>query len=219
MGLVDKLDKFDKRDDAFAMAISVDQPITLRFGYTIPPELPSLWRKDVSELEVLFQNLLSRHDVTEVAQLIVLAATRNLMGAKKPQSGLATAMVRGVLEQQSIKESEGGSVSAEGARPFLGNITRQAVLDRFKKGRLLGWRENRQNAVRFPIWQFSPKGVLPGLEEVLAVLRASPAVDEWGAILFFLNKRDSLEAQRPLDALREGKIDAVKRAAYGFAAD
>jgi hypothetical protein len=61
--------------------------------------------------------------------------------------------------------------------------------------------------------------VLPGLEEVLAVLRASPAVDDWGAILFFLNKRDSLEAQRPLDALREGKVDAVKRAAYGFASE
>ena len=201
------------------MPISVDHPTPPRFGYTIPAELPRLWRKDVSKLEGVFQFLLSRHDVTEVAQLIVLAATRNLAGAKKPQSGLATAMVRGILVQQTIKESEGGSVSAEGVRPFLGNITRQAVLDRFKKGRLLGWRETRQNAVRFPVWQFLSTGVLPGLEEVLAILRASPAVDDWGAILFFLNKRDSLEDQRPLDALREGKIDAVKRAAHGFVAN
>jgi len=200
------------------MPITLAHPTTPRFGYAIPTEVPATWRKDVSKIEGLFQSLLSRHDVTEVAQLIVLAATRNLAGAKKPQSGLATAMVRGVLAQQNIKETEGGGVSAEGARPFLGNITRQAVIDRYKKGRLLAWRENRQNAVRFPVWQFNAQGVLPGLEEVLGILRASTVVDDWGAILFFLNKRDSLEGQRPLDALRDGKLDAVKRAALGFVA-
>jgi hypothetical protein len=191
---------------------------TSLLGYSVPATVPTSWRKDVSKIETLFRALLSRHSETEVAQLVVLAAARNLAGARKPRSGMAMAMMRGVLAQQGIKEAEGGGVSAEEARPFLGNITRQAVLDRYKKGRLLGWRENRQNAVRFPLWQFTAKGTLPGLEEVLAILRSSPAADDWGAILFFLNKRDSLGGKRPLDALREGDIEAVKRAAHGFAA-
>ncbi len=198
------------------MPTTLDHPTTPRMGYSIPTEVPATWRKDVSKIEDLFQALLSRHDVTEVAQFIVLAATRNLAGSKKPQSGLATAMVRGVLARENVKKEEGGSVSAEGAREFLGNITKTAVLDRFKKGQLLGWRESRQNAVRFPVWQFTPQGFLPGLEEVLAILRTSPGVDDWGAVLFFLNKRASLNQERPLDVLRRGDVEAVKSAAEGY---
>ena len=199
------------------MPTTLDHPAGPRLGYTIPTEVPPTWRKDVSKIEELFQALLSRHDVTEVAQFIVLAATRNLVGTKKPQSGLATAMVRGVLARENLKKEEGGSVSAEEAREFLGNMTKTAVLDRFKKGQLLGWRESRQNAVRFPVWQFTPQGVLPGLEEVLAILRGSLGIDDWGAVLFFLNKRASLNQERPLDVLRRGDVESVKSAAEGYA--
>ena len=188
-----------------------------RSSLSVPASVPRTWRQDVAKIETLLDALRPRRSELELAQLIVLAATRNLTQAKRPRSGFAAAMVRGVLARESLQNEEGGSISAEEARTVL-KISKTAVLDRFKKGRLLGWRETRQNAVRFPVWQFSANGVLPGLEEVLAILRASPAVDSWGAILFFLNQRDSLGGQRPLDALRAGKIAAAKRAAHGFVA-
>ena len=164
----------------------------------------------------MLESLRSRHDDLELAQLLVLAANRNLAGGRRPRSAIAAAMVRGAVARRNLEEEEGGSVSAEEARGFLGGITKQAVLDRYSKGRLLGWRGTRQNAVRFPVWQFTPNGILPGLYEVIAILRRSPSLDDWGMILFFLNRRDSLRGGRPLDALRQGDIEAVKSAAEGY---
>lgn len=187
-----------------------------RFSFSVPATVPTTWRKDVSKIETLMEALRARHSEQELAQLVVLAATRSLTQAKRPQSGLAAAMVRGVLARETLKNEEGGAISADEAREFLDNISKTAVLDRFKKGQLLGWRETRQNAVRFPVWQFATGGVLPGLEEVLVILRASPAVDDWGAVLFFLNKRSSLNHERPLDFLRRGEVEPVKQAAQGY---
>jgi len=198
------------------MPTTLERPTEPRFSFSVPTTVPTTWRKDVSKIETLLETLRARHSELELAQLIVLAATRSLTQVKRPRSGLAAAMVRGVLARKTLKNEEGGSISADEAREFLGNISKTAVLDRFKKGQLLGWRETRQNAVRFPVWQFTADGVLPGLEEVLAILRASPAVDDWGAVLFFLNKRASLNQERPLDALRRGDVDAVKQAAQGY---
>ena len=193
-----------------------DQPSAPRSGYAVPDEVPAPWRKDLSKIEAVLEALRSRHDDLEVAQLLVLAANRNLTETRRPRSALAAAMVRGVVARGNLKEEEGGSVSAEEARAFMGGITKQAVLDRYKKGRLLGWRETRQNAVRFPVWQFTPQGVLPGLEDVIAILRRSPSVNDWGLVLFFLNKREALGGERPLDVLRRGDVKAVTAAAEDY---
>lgn len=212
---LDELDNIIQPSDLCSVTRALEQPVDSRPDYTLPSEVPVAWRQDVSRVEALMDALRARHSEPELAQLIALAATRNLAGARRPRSGLAAAMVRGVLAREGLKDEEGGSVSAEEARRFLGDITKQAVLDRYRKGRLLGWRETRQNAVRFPVWQFTEHGLLPGLAEVLAILRASPAIDDWGAILFFLSPRDSLLRERPLDFLRRGDVAPVKAAAEG----
>lgn len=188
-------------------------------SFSLPESAPEAWRSDVAKVEAALQSLSPRHDDAELAQILIFAAQHHFSTAKRPRGGLAAALVRGIAAREELKEAEGGSVSADEARDYLGGISKQAVLDRFKKHRLLGWRETRQNAVRFPAWQFTAEGTLPGLEEVLAILRASPTVDDWGAVLFFLNKRASLGGKRPLDILREGKRDQVLRAAHGFVAN
>ena len=182
------------------------------------PPLPAASRRDVTRIEALLRSLLTRHDVADVARILVDAASRNLGAPSRPRGGLAEAMARGIQARQSLKDMEGGGVSAEEARPFLGFITRQAVLDRYKRGRLLGWRETRQNAVRFPVWQFASDGMLPGMEAVLAILRASAVVDDWAAVAFFLAPRESLGGRRPLDALREGRVEDALRAAEAYVA-
>jgi hypothetical protein len=111
-----------------------------------------------------------------------------------------------------MEEAEGGSVSADTAARMLG-MSKTSILRRFEKGQLLGWRDIRQNAVRFPVWQFSDHGVLVGLEHILGILRKTPLSD-WGRVSFFLEKRQSLNGLRPLDWLRQGRIDEVERVAW-----
>src|SRR5207248_294691 len=80
---------------------------------------------------------------------------------------------------------EGGSMSAEEAARYLG-FTKQSVLNMYHAGKLLGWRSEKQGAVRFPIWQFADGGRLPGLPAVLAKLNQGNLLDDWGTIGFFL---------------------------------
>jgi hypothetical protein len=87
------------------------------------------------------------------------------------------------------------------------------VLKRYHEGKILGWREARQDAVRFPIWQFTDDNLLPGIPEVLAILNQAPWMDDWARILFFLNRRSSLDEKSPLDLLRKGRNERVLWAA------
>jgi len=131
-----------------------------------------------------------------------------------PNKALDRAMARGLFLRESAKQEEGGSISADEAARRLG-ISKTSVLKRHKNGQWLGWRETKQKAVRFPVWQFSEDGILTGLSEVLSILSKSPQIDDWGRIMFFLNPRNSLAGKRPLDALSEGNVPLVERLAWG----
>jgi hypothetical protein len=227
--ILPKLDKFGAASVVDRMASAKDRPGASKLGLengSVGSDLALIHNGMLvsfsgawARADELFQTLLTEYDPISVAEIVIHAVERNLARSKKPQSALAAAMIRGVAARQTIKEEAGGGISAEDARRFLGNISRQAVLYRFRKGRLLGWREARQNAVRFPVWQFSEQGGMQsGIEEVLEILLSSTAVDEWGAILFFLNRRSSLNDKRPLDALRSGQIDEVKCEAHAYVA-
>ena len=64
---------------------------------------------------------------------------------------------------------------------------------------------------RYPVWQLEAEGgVLPGLEEVL---RNFGVEDPWTRAAFLLGGNDRLSGKRPLDALREGLVEDVARAA------
>ena len=132
---------------------------------------------------------------------------------------MVAARLRGAVVREKLKNEEGGNVSSREAGILLGNLSSGAVLNRYKSGRLVGWRESRRNAIRFPRWQFDGGGVIPGLVEVLAILHGATWVDDWAVVLFFLNTRGSLGDRRPLDVLREGDVELVKRAALGFVAN
>jgi hypothetical protein len=134
----------------------------------------------------------------------------------KPDNAVDRAKARGLFLREAAKQEEGGSISADEAARRLG-ISKTSVLKRLKKGRLLGWRETKQRAARFPVWQFSEDGILTGLSEVLSILSQSPQIDDWGRIMFFLNPRASLEGRHPLEALREGHVSLVERLAWGDA--
>jgi excisionase family DNA binding protein len=137
--------------------------------------------------------------------------------AKSPRrDGLALAMARGLEARQQLAEAEGGSLSSNEVASLLG-ISKTAVLRRLEAGRLVAWREGRLQAARFPRWQFDRHGrVLSGLERVLTILNRNQRLDAWGKILFFLQIEGTLGNKRPLDLLREGRLEDVRLAAEAY---
>jgi hypothetical protein len=120
----------------------------------------------------------------------------------------AILLARGLLARQRLTEAEGGSISAPEVARILG-LTRQGVDYQRREGLLIAWRTS-EGRWHYPVWQFSPHGMLPGIRECLKELETDP---EWGAMIFFLSRRDSLGGKRPLDLLKEGRLEEALSAA------
>lgn len=122
----------------------------------------------------------------------------------------ARVLARGVLARKRLEQAEGGSLSSEEVAHLLGLNKRQSVDYHRREKALVAWRTSA-GKWRYPRWQFSKHGILPGVKECL---RALAADNEWGAMIFFLSPRYSLDGRRPLDLLREGKVEEVVAAAH-----
>lgn len=183
---------------------------------------PELRRKNLPNgdeqiVEQLRCALRQNADVVDPASLARLTgiAFRREFPAAKADNRLANAVARGISARQKLINAEGGSLSAEEAAQHLG-ISKAAILKRYHKGNIIAWREERQNAARFPAWQFRERKVLDGLEEVLHVLNATVPLDDFGRVLFFLSNIGFLGGKRPLDCLRAGELTKVLQAAQGY---
>jgi hypothetical protein len=89
----------------------------------------------------------------------------------------------------------------------MGLGSRETIRQYREKGRIFGWLKGSRS-YRYPAWQIHRKELLPGLAEVLAVLREK-GLHPLSIIGYFLTPSDGLDDVRPLDLLREGKIDQV----------
>ena len=135
--------------------------------------------------------------------------------ASQPDSRLAAAIARGAPARRKLADDEGGSFSAQQAAQALG-ISKQAVLKRYQNGQLIAWRDERRNALRFPVWQFRDQKVLQGIEDTLQILNAGNRLDDFGRMSFFLSNHGFLGGKRPLDCLRRGEVTKVLQAASGY---
>jgi hypothetical protein len=142
-------------------------------------------------------------------------AIQNMHTGARREDKLANALARGLSVREKMAAEEGGHISADEVARQL-EMSKQSVLNMYHAGKLLGWRTERQGAIRFPVWQFSEHGGLPGLDEVLAKLNAGKVLDDWGKIGFFLQTHGNLGDQRPLDLLRMNKLDWVLKAAMAY---
>lgn len=73
---------------------------------------------------------------------------------------------------------------------------------------------NRDGSVLYPVVQFDGDRVLPGLAEVVTVVRE--VTDSLGALAWLTGTLREMDA-RPVDLLRDGHIDPVRSAALRFA--
>lgn len=148
-----------------------------------------------------------------VATLLTILQTASVQDYLREHDALAAARARGMKRQLDLLDEEGGALGAQEVADLLG-ISRQAVDLRRASGKLLaidlGLRKNL-----YPRWQFTEEGILAGLEEALAVLRAE-ATTPWSCLRFFLSGNLRLDGDRPLDRLRRGETAPVLRAAKEF---
>lgn len=141
--------------------------------------------------------------IWEICTAVDEGIARQLKG---PYSALILARIRGISARESMKSAEGGHISvAEAARRL--NTSPAQIKELYRNGRIIGWRDGRQ--VRLPVWQFSRTGLLPGMDTILEALRPTAWNDDWARMLFFLGEVGSLDGRRPLDLLRQKRIEKI----------
>jgi hypothetical protein len=124
---------------------------------------------------------------------------------------LRAARERGRAVRQELLQREGGTWTAEQVASYVG-VTLDVIEGSRRAGSLIGLRTDRPGHV-YPVWQFDRHRVLAGLEETLAALTVH---DPWMQAAYFLSSDPRLNGARPLDELRQGHLDAVRRAASGY---
>jgi hypothetical protein len=123
----------------------------------------------------------------------------------------AEAMARGVAIKRELLSRAGGALSSTQVATALG-ITRQAVDKRRTRGTLLAVANGSGDYV-YPACQFTPDGVVPGLEEVL---RAFQVESSWTRLSVLLSPSPALRGRTVLHALKSGAIDKAVAVVESF---
>lgn len=120
------------------------------------------------------------------------------------------AILEGVrIAQEDLREA-GGAYDLDQVRTLMRGVSRQAVDKRVQEGSLLAV-PGPSNRRSYPTLQFNPDGtVVDGLR---AVSEALPTSNPWTILNFLAQPDDRLRGRKPIDVLKEGKIDLVVEAA------
>jgi hypothetical protein len=148
---------------------------------------------------------------TDLAVLIRALSSGEILDDLVQAEPLAPAFIRGIEARRQLIEERGGTFSVAQVASNLG-ISRQAVEKRRRAGKLIAL-ETARHGYRYPVWQFSESGTIPGLGEVLGVLAPH---DEWMQVAFFLGEDPLLDGDTPLDSLKAGRLEQVLNAAQTY---
>src|SRR5258708_25339489 len=100
-----------------------------------------------------------------------------------------------------LRDAEGGGLSDMEFASSMGLSALGTVRQYREKGRIFPWRQDLRS-YRYPAWQIHRKQLLPGLSELLAVLKEKP-LEPLSIVGYFLTPRDLLEDKLPLDLFSE----------------
>jgi excisionase family DNA binding protein len=175
----------------------VEKPLTVR---------PALSRAAVQFVEK------HPHEVTGLVASALEAAALEA-GLVQPKERVLPEALRRLVVSRASDSGEGRVLSISEAAELL-EVTRVTVYAWIESQRLLAWRATRRG-VLIPAEQIVGAGeVMQGIRQVLAVIPDAEAawdfLDEESA---FVEPERSV---RPIDALRQGKVDAVVAAAHSF---
>jgi hypothetical protein len=124
---------------------------------------------------------------------------------------IAAALAAGARYKEELLQRAGGAYTGEQLAELLG-ISRQAVNDGRKTNLYFGVPTGQGYA--YPKLQVGKDGVLKGLR---AFLDAFTLPDPWMKLVILIEPSERLGARAPLDAIRQGDVDAaiVVAATYG----
>ncbi len=148
---------------------------------------------------------------TDIDVLVRALESNSLATALKARDPLAPARLRGLKRRGELLRAEGGMMTAAVVAKLL-RLTRQAVDNRRRAGQLIALQVGRRGYL-YPAWQFTDRGVLEGLAEVLSALKVH---SDWSRLIFFLNRNLRTEGRTPLRVLRSGDRASVLRAAGAY---
>ncbi|WP_413990669.1 hypothetical protein ACMDCR_00475 [Labrys okinawensis] len=123
---------------------------------------------------------------------------------------LTEALLRGSEMKRDMLKAEGGALSAQELAGHL-SMTPQG-LGRKRERNQVFWLHAGDGYV-YPAFQIGKDGVLVGIREVLDAFTVE---DPWMRVNFMLTGDIRLRGCRPLDLLREGRIDEVVMAARAY---
>ena len=121
------------------------------------------------------------------------------------------AMARGAAIKQELLTSAGGGLTSTQVARALG-ITRQAVDKRRIRGGLLAI-PNGSGEYVYPACQFTPDGLIPGIDEVL---RAFHIRSPWTQLSALLAPAPTLSGKTIIEALKSGAIERAISIAAAF---
>ncbi len=148
---------------------------------------------------------------TDFELLVNAVSATSTAAASTDGDPLIRAKLRGIEHRKRIIEKLGGTLSAQQVSELIG-ISRQAVDRRRSQNQLIGLTQGKRGYA-YPAFQFEDGKTLDGLKEVLDALSGH---DPWMQSIFFASGNDRLNGRTPLDALRQGKTEAVVRAAEAY---
>ncbi len=122
----------------------------------------------------------------------------------------ALAVLEGVRIAQEDLRRSGGAYDLEQVRTLLRGVSRQAVDKRVQEGSLLAV-PGPSNHRSFPTLQFNSDGTV--VEGLKSVREALPTNNPWTVLNFLAGPDDRLNGRKPIDLLKEGKIELVVEAA------
>jgi hypothetical protein len=124
---------------------------------------------------------------------------------------LVEALARGAAVKRELLTSAGGGLTSSQVAGALG-ITRQGV-DKRRLRRALLAVPNGSGEHVYPACQFTPDGVIPGLE---AVLRAFRIRSPWTQLSVLIASAPALGGQTLIQALKSGAIERAVAIATSF---
>ena len=144
--------------------------------------------------------------------LLQAVQTPAILGELIAKDPFAGARLRGVMARRELLAHGGPPLSGAQVAALLG-ISRQAVDKRRRAGQLVGVELGRRGYA-YPQWQFTDDGdVLPGLG---AILDRFADRGVWTPLIFLLSPNAGLDGDVPVERLRGGDLEAVRRAADDY---
>jgi hypothetical protein len=122
----------------------------------------------------------------------------------------AKAVLKGIEIAREDIEKSGGSYNLEQVRQILHGVSRQSVEKRVREGNLLAVL-GPSNRRYYPAVQFKNDGSV--VEGLSAIQNALPTRNAFAILNFLVNADPRINNRKPIDLLKDGKIDIVVEAA------